>query len=188
MKPLVTRFLFGLSLLNSGCAVFVDGARNLAVSITTPAEQKREWKRNYQLAEDALQAQGEVLHSPDFAAGFKDGYAEFLYRGGSGEPPPVAPRRYRHFNYQTPEGYQAIADWFAGYRRGAAAARASGAREWITGPSSLHAAVPPTARDGAPVVAAHEPTELLPPPRPATLGTPRGIEAEGPVQPRTGVE
>src|SRR5205814_477965 len=79
-----------------------------------------------------------VHHSTDYADGFKDGYAEYLYRGGDGEPPLVAPLRYRHTRYQTPQGYQAIEDWFAGYRHGASVARDTGVRRFITGPSGLH--------------------------------------------------
>src|SRR5205807_2557372 len=74
-------------------------------------------------------------HSEDYAQGFKDGYAEYLYRGGDGEPPLLPPKRYRHVRYQTPQGYMAAEDWFAGYRHGAAVAHHTGARRWITGPT-----------------------------------------------------
>ena len=63
----------------------------------------------------------------DHAEGFKDGFAEYLFRGGDGESNLVAPLHYRQIKYQSPEGYAAIQDWFSGYRHGASAARASGA-------------------------------------------------------------
>src|SRR5207253_2309767 len=62
---------------------------------------------------------------------------DYLYAGGSGEPPPLPPRYYWKTRYETAEGHQAIADWFAGYRLGAAMAQESGYREWVTIPSSL---------------------------------------------------
>src|SRR5207237_1248141 len=96
------------------------------------------------------------------AVGFKEGFAEFLYQGGDGEPPPLPPQKYRSIRYQTPEGYQAVEAWFAGYRHGAAEARKSGQRELVTGPSALRVPSPPLdpPREVAPV-----PGEPLPPPR-----------------------
>jgi integrase len=177
MRPLFVIVLIGLSFASSGCSLFVDAGRNLSVSAARNIERKREWHRNYQWAERALAeccaADGATVRSKDYATGFKDGYAEYLFRGGNGEPPLVAPQRYRLLSYQTPQGYQAIGDWFAGYRRGAAAAKASGAREWITGPSSLligHAgAAPPSAPGGLNEALPGEPPKPpqpeLPPPR-----------------------
>src|SRR5207253_2989079 len=137
MRRALALALFGLSTFGSGCALIEDASRNACVSILTPVEKRREWSRNYQWAEAAWeQVGGPGTHSDDYAAGFKDGFAEYLFRGGDGEPPLVAPLRYRRYRYQTAEGYATINDWFAGYRHGAAAARSSGAREWITGPSS----------------------------------------------------
>jgi hypothetical protein len=184
MRPPFALLLFGLTFLGSGCALFGDASRNIGVSLARPVEQKREWQRNYQWAEQAwaesCAADGATARSEDYAAGFKDGFAEYLFRGGNGEPPLVAPLRYRGFRYQTPEGYQAIDDWFAGYRHGASAAKKSGAREWITGPSSLRAGVsgaqPPAATPASP--------EVLPgaPENPAPQVLPRRIGDSAPPQ------
>src|SRR5262249_20791963 len=76
-------------------------------------------------------------YSSDYADGFKEGFAEYLYQGGNGEPPVMAPPRYRRIGYQTAEGHRAVEDWFAGYRHGASEAGARGWRQWIVGPSSL---------------------------------------------------
>jgi hypothetical protein len=138
MRPARALLLLGLSIVSSGCALMEDATRNAYVALSTPYEVHREIARNRRWAEAAwLMAGGQEPHSEDYAQGFKDGFVEYLYRGGDGEPPLVAPLHYRHARYQTPLGYQAIQDWFAGYRQGAAAAKASGARQWITGPSSL---------------------------------------------------
>src|SRR5687768_1746647 len=83
-----------------GCALVEDGTRNFCVALCTPVEVHREKTRNKQWAEEAwLQYCGTDTArsiSPDYADGFKAGYAEYLFRGGDGEPPIVAPLHYRH--------------------------------------------------------------------------------------------
>jgi hypothetical protein len=142
--------LMVLSITSSGCALVQDSCRNVFVGLKTPVEEHREKARNRQWAEAAWQQvvgscshgfANHVDYSKDYAHGFKDGFAEYLYRGGDGEPPLVAPLRYRDTRYQNEQGYHAVQDWFAGYRHGAAMARDSGARKWITGPSSLQMGV-----------------------------------------------
>ena len=136
-------WLIALSLLGSGCALVEDGSRNICYSICSTIETHKEKKRNREWAESAwVDVCGSLApeqRTEDYAEGFKDGYTQYLFRGGDGEPPPVAPSHYRHLRYQTPGGYRAIEDWFAGYRHGTAEARESGARKWITGPSALQA-------------------------------------------------
>ncbi len=131
------------SITSSGCALVEDSCRNALVGLKTPIEEHREKARNREWAEAAWQqicaAGAGTFFSQDYAHGFKDGFAEYLFRGGDGEPPLVAPLRYRDARYQNEAGYRAVQDWFAGYRHGAAMARDSGARRWIVGPSSLQA-------------------------------------------------
>jgi hypothetical protein len=169
MKPTQAILLLGLSIACSGCALVQDACRNAWVNCSTPYEEHRETARNREWAEAALQtacAQGKLGGiSEDFASGFKDGFVEYLFRGGEGLPPLVAPYRYRNIRYQNPQGYQAIQDWFTGFRVGAATARDSGARKWITGPSSLqseHHDVP------------HQEV-LVRPPSPAGIDIPRPL-------------
>jgi hypothetical protein len=142
MRSLRALFLFSLGLLSCGCALVEDSGRNIGLCFTRSREARQEWRRNYRWADRAwaetCAAHGGSAPSKDYETGFKDGFAEYLYRGGNGEPPLVAPLRYRRLCYQSPQGYRAIDDWFAGYRHGSTVAKASGAREWITGPSSLH--------------------------------------------------
>lgn len=74
-------------------------------------------------------------YSADYATGFTEGYADYLYAGGSGTPP-LPPRCYwtgRH----TAEGHRAMQDWSAGFRHGAASAKESGYREHLTLPSTM---------------------------------------------------
>src|SRR5436305_8253299 len=72
----------------------------------------------------------------DYGAGFKKGFAEYLYEGDTTEPPPVPPPQYQTIKYQTPEGVRAIEDWFSGFRHGATVAQQGNFRELVTGPPS----------------------------------------------------
>src|SRR5262249_47332458 len=121
MRPAYALTLLGWCVLCPGCALVEDGCRNVCVALSTPIELHRENARNRQWAEATWQqvyASGPWPRTEDYACGFKDGYAEYLFRGGDGEPPLVAPLRYRSVRYQTPAGYQAAEEWFAGYRHG----------------------------------------------------------------------
>jgi len=73
----------------------------------------------------------------DYALGFRDGFVDYVYAGGSGDPPPVPPRHFWNVDYRSPEGHSAAAQWFAGYRHGAAVARDGGYRASATLKSSL---------------------------------------------------
>jgi hypothetical protein len=136
-----------LGLLNSGCFLIHEATSVLASRTFGSLEECAERCRNHRWAEkawkDFCQRAGKASFSDDFARGFKEGFAEYLYEGGTGEPPPLPPRCYRKLCYQTPEGYQAIQDWFLGYRLGAVVACDGGYRRWVTGPSSLSAWDPP---------------------------------------------
>ena len=183
MRFVAILLLLSSSLLGSGCALVEDGTRDICLSISAPIHELRERSRNEEWAETAWQQINETeaaaSYSEDFAVGFKNGYAEYLFRGGDGEPPLVAPLSYRHVSYQTPAGYAAISDWFMGYRRGAATARAGGARDWITGPSSLRLAK--TSPPVEPMAAQPEKTPVpLPMPMPRKL-------SEAPRRPAAGL-
>jgi hypothetical protein len=82
------------------------------------------------------QSDGPGPFSPAYACGFKEGFVDYLDAGGSGEPPPLPPRKYWSAGYETAAGQAAIRDWFAGFRHGAAVAGQSGARRCTTVPSS----------------------------------------------------
>ncbi|HUG70525.1 MAG TPA: hypothetical protein VMM76_22440 [Pirellulaceae bacterium] len=61
-----------------------------------------------------------------FGEGFRDGYQD-VASGGNGCPPPLPPRSYWTWKYQTPEGQCKVAAWFEGYSHGARAAEEDGA-------------------------------------------------------------
>src|SRR5262249_24203989 len=118
MRPALALLLLGLSVASPGCALVEDVSRNFCVSLSRPIAENREYVRAREWADEAWQRTGMMdglgRSSGDYANGFEDGFAEYLYRGGDGEPPLLPPPHYRHLRNQSPEGYQAAQDWFAG--------------------------------------------------------------------------
>src|SRR5581483_2008946 len=118
MRPVVAVAMLGVCLLSQGCSL-ADIATHLVTGrIRQSLSDYQERKRDRQWAEDAwrdIQNAHPGAFSEDYALGFKTGFADFLYNGGDGEPPALAPERYRTIHYQSLEGYRAAEDWFAGY-------------------------------------------------------------------------
>jgi hypothetical protein len=134
-------------------------------------DDARERRRNWKCAEGSwtqIRSTDPHAYSPDYGQGFKEGFAEYLYSGKE-DSPALAPAHYRRFSYQTPQGYHAIEDWFAGYRRGVAAAIETGYRRLVTAPVSA----PLATASSEPVIArvkgpASPPEPILTPPRSVT--------------------
>lgn len=168
MRGLFTPILAGLALLAAGCTVASDAVYTVTARTHQAFNDARERHRDHQLAAAAWdqfrQANPDAPASKDFADGFRDGYAEHLYRGVV-RPPTLAPSRYRSVKYQSPAGYQAAEEWMAGFARGIDAAKASGWRTYITGPllgrGPETVPVPP-----APVPDPHTPVPIPPVPAP----------------------
>lgn len=72
--------------------------------------------------------------SPSYAAGFREGFIDYVDAGGTGEPPYLPPFRYRKTRFQTDAGIEVVEDWYAGFRHGSAVAQASGLREKVLVP------------------------------------------------------
>ena len=75
--------------------------------------------------------------SSAYVAGFKDGFVDYVYAGGPGEPPPVPPRQFWNADQRNPCGHAAATDWFAGFRHGAQLAREEGYRKRALVPASI---------------------------------------------------
>lgn len=149
--------LVGVCLISSGCSLSGKGitGKFFRTVVWEPAaysdckDDHRARSRYQRVSEQAwLQVQAanaETAFSRHFELGFKEGYSEYLYAGGSSVPPPVPPRRYWNDGWQTPEGHQAIGDWYAGYREGVAAAMAEGCRHYavVPGPAYVPSTVAP---------------------------------------------
>jgi hypothetical protein len=151
--------LVGLCLWAPGCSLVESGFRTLVIEPLQYPEHLEKClmcSRNHSLAELAwgtYLGQHQGCYSDDFAWGFKRGFVDYLDAGGTGQPPPLPPRRYWKIKYQSPEGYRAIEEWYAGFREGAEAARATGYREHIIVPVAApsYAAVIQAIQTGAPV-------------------------------------
>jgi hypothetical protein len=65
----------------------------------------------------------------EFGEGFRCGYRN-VAAGGNGCPPPMAPRKFWSWKYQTPEGQAKQAAWFEGFPHGARAAEEEGIGNW----------------------------------------------------------
>src|SRR4051812_46935915 len=137
MNSRATRLIFACCVvaacaISGGCQLAVNGTRTVCAEIMRKVDDKREIKRNLELAEAAwVECAGNGdAYSVDYADGFKEGFVDYLYAGGSGEPPLLPPKKYQTFRYENPQGAQAMRDWFAGFRRGAAAGAASGYRNY----------------------------------------------------------
>jgi hypothetical protein len=153
-----------------GCSAFWHSTlRNITEFPIESLDECRMKLRNHRRAVEAwrLLAEGSPHdYSDDFADGFVAGYADYLNNGGNGAPPAVPPFRYRTVKYQTPEGVEAINQWYAGWRHGSLMAKASGMRELELIPLSA----PPinaVERDYGPPIALPPTPEQLPPPHPA---------------------
>ncbi len=174
MKQTRLRLLLGLCLLQPGCSFFCYGVHNL---IEAPVDARDEYLmqcRFTHLAEDSWQnvvlANPSCTYSYHYGRGYIAGYVDYLDANGTGEPPAAPPWIYRTAAFETPDGRRATEDWFAGFRNGAADARASGYRDAaVVVPLALPPAqgsAKPTPADQAPSPSP-SPTELLPAPRKA---------------------
>jgi hypothetical protein len=141
-----TRFaaMAALCFCFAGCSLIKGAGRTLFVEpavFSANKDSHRAHHRDRQWAEDAwnaeMAANPELCCSEEYKRGFEDGFADYLYAGGTGEPPPVPPRRLWNLDYRTPEGHKAVELWFAGFRRGAYAVREAGYRDFVTVKSSL---------------------------------------------------
>lgn len=156
--------------IGSGLEIARYASRNLVEAPIDARDDCLERERERHLGEqvwaDLGKAHPEQPYSVHYGRGFVDGFADFLYAGGNGEPPVMPPWRYRRASYETPEGTQAVEDWFAGWRHGARMAQASGLRNLVITPASALPPPPSPAR----MQASPERHETLPPPRkvPAT--------------------
>ena len=129
-----------LCTLAAGCQLANNAIHNVTNEVKLATAEVQEHHNYEKLAKASWQsAQADEncrATSKDYAAGFKDGFVDYLEFGGSGQPPYLPPRSYWGPTYRTPEGYRAIEDWFAGFRHGVDAAKQSGYRQWVPLPSA----------------------------------------------------
>ena len=120
-----------LLLASSGCSL-TRGVREFAAYNDGVNDFVLGW-RNSVWARQAWQERAphfiDQPHLGAFGAGFRAGYTD-VATGGTGCPPPLPPRKYWNWKYQTPEGQSKVAAWFSGYPYGAQAAEEEQAGEY----------------------------------------------------------
>jgi hypothetical protein len=133
--------LLALTVAPSGCTWIPYAVENL---VEAPCDMVDRWCLCWRFHRQANDAWAQIekadpthAYSPHYVRGFKEGFVDFLESDGTGEPPAAPPWAFRKSQYMTPEGRQEVEDWFAGFRHGTAAARASGLRETIAVPLAL---------------------------------------------------
>jgi hypothetical protein len=135
----VSRFLQGCVLFTlaiitlPGCVVYQHARRTLIhepTEFSWKLDRNRSLKTYRQWADEAWASEtGSRPEAEDeFALGFRDGFVDYVWAGGDGEPPPIPPRRFWNLAWRSPPGQSAAQDWFAGYRHGADVAREGGFR------------------------------------------------------------
>ena len=135
-----------LCALATGCQLASNAVHNLTYEAKLNAATVQEHCTYEKLARaswQTVQTEHPDAFPSAYADGFKDGFVDYLQYGGSGQPPYMLPKRFWGPHYRTAAGYQAIEQWFAGFRHGAAAAQQSGYRQWATLPSAQATAPPP---------------------------------------------
>lgn len=138
MRARLYFWVVGLGLLSQGCGPLFNTARTIVgeqVEYCVDMNDISDCVRFRQMGESAWklvsEANPECSYSGDYAAGFVKGFSDYLYAGGTGNPPPLPPRCYWKTKYETPEGHQMVQDWFAGFRHGVAEAKRSGYRQFV---------------------------------------------------------
>jgi hypothetical protein len=144
----VTRFQSGTLVawlvVMTGCTVCHNAMRTVChepAAFSWKHDRRRSVELYRQWADQAwaeeLSQCPELFSQGDYAVGFRDGFVDFVYAGGTGEPPPVPPRQFWNAILRSPDGRQRADQWFAGYRHGAQVARDGGYREMGTIRTSL---------------------------------------------------
>ena len=125
---------------STGCTLVSRAVYNVHYDKTLRADLEEKSALHRKLGQeawlDAWAAGSAAVPDAAFGNGFVDGFADFLDRGGSGDPPSAPPNAFRFGDALTPAGYQAAARYFEGFAEGARAARASGRRADVLVPLS----------------------------------------------------
>jgi|GEM_PF-5685469 len=140
----------GVCMLSSlgGCSIWRETGRVFALAKRTTQvephyfeyiQSDRVAQREARLLAEQAWAESPNLGSasPDFENGYHEGFADYLYRGGSGEPPIIPPRGYWHLRFLNQFGKTSTNDWYEGFRTGAADCKARGLRDMWLIPTSL---------------------------------------------------
>jgi hypothetical protein len=175
--------------LAAGCHLVDNAVHNITYETKLKTAEIREKCDYAKMAkaswESVRMSNPKLCCHKEYEQGFKEAFVDYLEFGGSGQPPYLPPKRFWGASYSTPQGHQAIEDWYAGFRHGASEAQNSGYRQWVTLPSA-HTTEPPVVL-AAPVNRNPEtiaPAENQGPASAPSLPKPRPVPAGEPEQPR----
>lgn len=124
---LLAIILLGLAIA-PGCSPFRGLRQNLAYN-DSMNDFVMGWRNSAWARQAWNERKGMYVNEPQFVSfgqGFRDGYAD-VAGGANGCVPPLPPRSFWTWKYQTGEGQAKVAAWFAGYPHGAKAAQEDGA-------------------------------------------------------------
>ena len=131
--------ILGLTALSPGCSFYRNTFENIHFEPLYACTEKVSHHRHEVMGREAFKQMALAFPDQGFSCayreGFVDGFADYLDWGGNGEPSVFAPPGFRLNNSLTPAGYANEQDWFAGFRHGAATAKASGLRNLVTLPT-----------------------------------------------------
>lgn len=132
------RWLCGYLLLLAltGCSPWHLAHRTLhrELSLYPPVtDGHRSCRKYHRWAAEAWNAELAALPNEEvpgyYYQGFREGFLEYVFAGGTGQPPPIPPRRFWKIGYRNALGDKAISEWREGYVRGTHAAEAGGYRK-----------------------------------------------------------
>jgi hypothetical protein len=120
--------LIGLAVVCTGCSL-TQGVKNYLAYNDNSNDFVMGWRNSVWSSQAWHNQKHYFVGHPEiraFGAGFRDGY-QAVAAGSNGCPPPLPPRKYWTWKYQTAEGQAKVAAWFEGYSHGATAAEEDGA-------------------------------------------------------------
>ncbi len=177
-----------------GCSVCQQARRTLIIEPSEYSwryDRRRSVKAYRQWADEAWARENGGCPAgtdlDEYALGFRDGFVDYVYAGGTGEPPPVPPRKFWNVAWRTPPGFADAEQWFAGYRHGAQSARNGGYREGGIAHSSFAGSGGAWVEGELPTPAPEElgaPAEVLPPPPEDAEGAYDGLTLPEPPSPQ----
>jgi hypothetical protein len=146
----------------SGCGgLFAIGTRNLLTEALLIRDSCFERTMYCNLAKeywrDVQASDPEHDYTIAYADGFRDGFVDYLYAGGCGEPPALPPLCYREYPTEKAKSLKTVADWQAGFRQGSTVAKETGLRRLAILPIPQPPQPPPGPPPGHPGPAAPVP-------------------------------
>jgi len=132
---LVQYVFWAWCILLSGCTVCQNARRTMSHeprAFSWKHDRRRSVEAYRELADQLWQQEAlacaDAIAEPDYVTGFRDGFVDYVYAGGTGEPPPLPPRHFWNVAHRSPDGKERVHQWFDGYRHGAGVARDGGYR------------------------------------------------------------